>query len=216
MKNTEKYYNDCAFQYDDFYVNKERHNDYRKIKQKITKEIKDKSILELACGTGYWTSFFLKFSTTVTSIDKSINMLNIAKNKINNNNVLFINDDVYSLNNIENNKYEVIISVFLYSHITLQNRDVFFKTMHSKIKNNGTIILIDNLHIKGSSFPINKTDKYGNRFQKRKLLNNSYYMVLKNLLNKQDFFKKNNYSIEYEEFDYCWYVKYKYKKDDYE
>jgi len=213
MKNTEKYYDECAYEYDNFYISRERYKDYKKIEERIQQEIENKSILELACGTGHWTNFFSKFAKMITAVDKSTNMLNIAKNKIDEDKVYFINDDVYNLSSIENNKYEVIISVFLYSHIAIQEKEKFFTSMHSKLKNNGTIILIDNLHIKGSSFPINKIDIHGNRFQKRELSNKNNYMVLKNLPMKEDFFIKNNFPIEYKELEYCWYVIYRHNKD---
>ena len=56
------------------------------------------SVLELGCGTGYFTREFIKTDTLVTAIDISPDLLEIARNNISAENLTFYLMNAYSMN----------------------------------------------------------------------------------------------------------------------
>ena len=69
--------------YDDLYVHKNYFSEFKLLQKIIDKYKKDsKNILELGCGTGSYTKYFLKNKFKITAVDQSRYMLTIAKKKI--------------------------------------------------------------------------------------------------------------------------------------
>jgi ubiquinone/menaquinone biosynthesis C-methylase UbiE len=101
-----------AGEYDDYY-----HSEKGKIIDKIEKEIvsyhlrnlSGNHLLELGCGTGHWTQFFVELGFQVTALDNSEAMLEIARGK-NIQNVQFLMADAGRLP-FPDNHFAVIVSV---------------------------------------------------------------------------------------------------------
>ena len=90
--------------------------DYKKEFDNIYKFIPKKNfifnkILELGCGTGNFTNFFLFFKPSeILGIDSSKNMIEIAKNKHKNKKLIFKHINISNFKS--NNKYDLIYSLF--------------------------------------------------------------------------------------------------------
>lgn len=81
------------------------------------KTFEDKLVLEIACGTGFWTQFVSKVTKHVTAIDFSNEVLNIAKEKdIPANKVIFLQGDAYKLNQVSVD-FDGGFANFWFSHI---------------------------------------------------------------------------------------------------
>jgi ubiquinone/menaquinone biosynthesis C-methylase UbiE len=52
------YYRDRANEYEQIYSKPERQNDLKRIGSILHEEFFGKTVLEIACGTGYWTELF--------------------------------------------------------------------------------------------------------------------------------------------------------------
>lgn len=205
-----QYYKERASEYENIYQKSERQRDILKSSEIIAEYFKNKQVLEIACGTGFWTE---KISTTAKSIvatDVNESVLDIAKTK--NFHTTFVEFkllDIFNPPKIE--KTESLFGGFIWSHIPLQYISKFIQNIHDLVEKGGSIVFMDNKFVEGSSTPIYKTDDLGNTFQLRKLKNNSTYEVLKNFPTRNFLFETLqplSTSIEFTELDYFWLVKY--------
>ena len=77
------YYHERAPIYDKVYSYPERQKDLRNLEQYIPDQFKDKNILEIAAGTGYWTQFIAPIAKTVMAVDITENVLIQVKRRRN-------------------------------------------------------------------------------------------------------------------------------------
>jgi len=137
----EKAYNSWAQQYDS------NENKTRDLDQKSTIEILSKynfeTVLELGCGTGKNTKWLLEKATKIIAIDFSDEMLNKAKEKINNERVLFKKTNLLQDWGIDNEFANLITSSLTLEHI--QDLNFIFKQAYLKLKPKG-FFFINELH----------------------------------------------------------------------
>jgi len=173
------YYQDRATEYEKIYLKAERQDDLRKATTIVQELFTHKNVLEIACGTGYWTERIAKTAISVYAIDINKSVLDIARQKgISAVKVTFRKADIYSFTH--KGKFESLFGGFIWSHVLLQDLDKFLKKVNNFVAPNGTIVFIDNNYVEGSNHNITKIDKHGNTFQKRKLENGTSHLVLKN------------------------------------
>ncbi len=122
-------------------------NKTRDLDQKITKEILSKirfeSVLEIGCGTGKNTAWFIQNAKTVTAIDFSPEMLKIARNKIKSNKVQFIEADIQKKWSYNKSLVDLISINLVLEH--LENLDFTFKNANEHLKT-GAHLFISELH----------------------------------------------------------------------
>ena len=68
----ENYYRDRALEYDLFYEVPERQHDLALLKSWLLEHARDRSILEVATGTGYWTEFAATVAKAITATDDNL------------------------------------------------------------------------------------------------------------------------------------------------
>lgn len=174
-----KYYQDRAAEYDKIYSRPERQEDLQQAATLLQALFKDKDVLEVACGTGYWTERIARTAHSVTATDINEAVLEIARRKAYTNAAVnVIQADIYKLDS--GKKYESLFGGFIWSHIPLQELDRFIETVNAQVKDAGLVVMMDNIYVEGSSHPIAHTDEHGNTFQDRKLEDGSVHRILKN------------------------------------
>lgn len=142
--------------------------------------VKDKNILDLACGTGYWTKIFSETARSITACDISNEMLNEAKNKNYSCPVEFLIADINQLP-FKKNSFDFITLGFWFSHHPKQDYITLFKNLKSILKNNGTIWMIDNNPpTEGANLESAGDDEHLNNYKKRSLDNGEEYIIIKN------------------------------------
>ena len=73
------------------------------------------SVLELACGSGTWTTQLLRHATDVTAVDASAEMLGIASVRLGQQRVRFVLADLFSWR--PDRRYDVVFFGFWLSHV---------------------------------------------------------------------------------------------------
>lgn len=206
-----QYYADRAYEYDKTYLRPERQKDIKKLHKLLKTLLKDHIVLEIACGTGYWTKTIAFVSKCITAVDINDEVLQIAKNRgIPSNKVIFIQDDVYILNKIQGN-FSAGFAGFWWSHISKSKLKQFITLFHSKVQPNALIIFIDNRHVKRSSTSISRMDIHGNTYQIRKLEDGREYEILKNFPTKKeirDILENKVKNLKIQFLKYFWIVSY--------
>ena len=130
---------DIANSYDDYYntdFGKKVDLIEKEIIKDIISEISRDQMLELGCGTGHWTEFFLKEGFELTALDISEPMLELARAK--GLNAKFIKGDTVKLP-FADETFRVIASITMLEFV--QNQDVVLREMYRVLKPGGYLIL---------------------------------------------------------------------------
>lgn len=174
-----KYYKDRANEYERIYSKPERQADLKASAVWLQDLFEGQDLLEIACGTGFWTEWIAQSANSVLATDINESVIEIAQKKeISNPKVSFSVADIYHFKPAK--KYPALFGGFIWSHILLQDLDHFLKTTHEFVAPDGLVVWMDNNYVKDSNHPIMDTDRHGNTFQTRKLDNGSAHNVLKN------------------------------------
>jgi len=102
----------------------------------LIENIPKTEMLELGCGTGHWTEYFLKQNFKIIAIDTSEPMLDIALKK--NLKAKFINGNSENLP-FADNSYSVISSITMIEFV--ENQDTVFSEIYRVLKPKGWFIL---------------------------------------------------------------------------
>jgi len=138
---TRQAYNNWASQYD---TNNNKTRDLEAIA--LTKTLADISfdnVLEVGCGTGKNTIWFIEKAMHITAVDLSGEMLAKAKEKISPDRVQFLQSDITNEWTFTNQLYDLISFSLVLEHI--QNLDHVFNEVYKKLKPGG-YVYIGELH----------------------------------------------------------------------
>lgn len=175
----QSYYRSRAPEYDQVYLKPERQTDLRDIERWLPRKLADASVLEVACGTGYWTRFIAQSAAHIVAIDASSETMRIAEGRVPTGKVQFLVADAYDLPP-DLGKFDAAFAGFWYSHVPKAQRRAFLHGLCALLMPGAKVILLDNRYVEGSSSPITETDSDGNTYQLRRLTDGSMHRVLKN------------------------------------
>lgn len=205
------YYAKRAKVYEKIYQKPERQPELQSIEKLLQGEFTSQKLLEIACGTGYWTERMAETATSVLATDINSEVIEIAKAKsYPKQNVSFSNADVFSLSRVSSD-FTAGFGGFIWSHIPLEKISPFLDTLHSKIKRQGKIIFIDNNYVEGNSTLIYTKDKEGNTYQLRKLEDGTSHLVLKNFPTEAEIrqvLEGAAINLVFKRLKYFWYLMY--------
>lgn len=173
------YYAQRATEYERIYAKPERQADLAALRARIGEIFKGKRVLELACGTGYWTDVIAERAQHITALDVNDEVLEIARSKKNAGKVTFMRASAYEIPLLDR-AHDALFAGFWWSHVPLDKLDGFLTEISSKVKPGALIAFLDNRYVEGSSTPVARTDAVGNTYQQRKLDDGSTHEVLKN------------------------------------
>ena len=97
-------------------------------------------VLELACGTGYWTSRLAR-DAAVTAIDGSPEMLRLAAMRPGNGSVRFLQADLFEWE--PNRRYDGIFFGFWLSHVPPDRAEGFLRTVRRALRPGGKVFMVD-------------------------------------------------------------------------
>ncbi|WP_413288935.1 methyltransferase domain-containing protein [Bdellovibrio sp. HCB337] len=174
------YYNQRAKEFEKVYHIPERQEELSALKAELKGSFSDLRILEIACGTGYWTQVLAESAQYILASDQSVETLEVAESKkISQSKALFVQDDAYSLEKAQGT-FNAAFAGFWWSHIPKRKLSEFLMLLHSKLTTGSKIVFIDNEYQEGISTPLKRTDHEGNTYQIRTLNDGSQHEVLKN------------------------------------
>ena len=175
------YYKQRAKEYDKVYQIPEEQEDLRKASELFQGIFKHKSVLEIACGTGYWTEQISKTASTILATDINPSTIDIARTRNFHSPVTF---EVADMNRLApSQKYEGFFGGFIWSHVLVQDLDHLLSRINNQVINNGDIVFIDSKQVEGAYHNrkrITRVDEQGNTFQTRQLEDGTTHEVLKN------------------------------------
>ena len=176
----ESYYARRAAEYEKIYDKPERQADLARLRNDIPALFKGERVLEIACGTGYWTPLIARQAKSVLAVDYNEETLAIARTKTYpKGNVRFQRADAYALPDWPE-KFSACYAGFWWSHVPLARLDSFLNGLQTRLEPGARVAFMDNRYVEGSSTAISRKDAQGNTYQRRRLDGGSSHEVLKN------------------------------------
>jgi SAM-dependent methyltransferase len=179
MDNLAAYYARRAAEYERIYAKPERQADLAALRVRIGKLFAGRKVLELACGTGYWTEVIAAQAAQLTALDLNEAVLEIARAKEHASKVEFVRGSAYDIPAF-GRRHDALFAGFWWSHVPLGNLDLFLRNVAAAVAPGALIAFLDNRYVDGSSTPVSRHDAEGNGYQLRKLDDGSSHEVLKN------------------------------------
>jgi SAM-dependent methyltransferase len=101
-------------------------------------------VLELACGPGTWTADLLRHAQSLTCVDASPEMLELAARRVDDQRVRFLRADLFSWE--PERRYDVVFFGFWLSHVPLERFDSFFSMVARALKPEGRVLFVDDAY----------------------------------------------------------------------
>lgn len=172
------YYSARAASYEEIYARPERLPDLDILHQRVADVLQQQDVLEVACGTGYWTERYAETAASVHAIDLNPDVLDIARaRELDPAKVRFSVADAFDLQ--PEGSFTACFAAFWWSHVKREQQSAWLDHVRRQVGKDTLLVLIDDAYVEGSSTVIARTDLEGNTYQIR-TLNGERYEVLKN------------------------------------
>ena len=208
------YYRRRAGEYEAFYAWPERQVDLARLRERIPARLASRRVLEVACGTGYWTVLVARSAARMVATDVGDEPMRIAQGKdYAGREVRFELADAYALNPALGT-FDGALAIFWWSHVPLSRINEFLNSMHARLEPGARVVLMDNLYVEGSSTPIAERDGEGNTYQLRRLSDGSENRVLKNFPTEGELraaLRPHARAFSYQALEYYWLAEYELK-----
>ena len=206
------YYARRAHEYERIYAKPERQADLARLRESIPPNFDGRDVLEIACGTGYWTQYVATRAASVLATDVNEEVLELARLKpFPRGNAEFACVDIYAESDLPR-QFDAGLGAFWWSHVPRQGQNRFIENFHRRLQPGAVVVFLDNRYVAGSSTPLTRTDEHGNTFQTRALDDGSSYEVLKNVPDELELagaLGDSARTLEYVELEYFWYLTYR-------
>jgi trans-aconitate methyltransferase len=173
------YYAKRASTYEEIYQRPERQDELLTLQVRVQELMEGHDVLELACGTGFWTEQIAASAKSVYATDINPEMIALAKTK-----KLPAGKATFALADINTFQPERPFTAcflgFWWSHVGRQDQVRFIAQLREKLGKDILLVMIDNGYVEEQSTPIARTDADGNTYQFRTLPNGERYEVMKN------------------------------------
>lgn len=153
------------------------------IKTRYRNFFKDHTVLEIACGTGYWTPTIAQTAQSVLAVDINTALISQAKKRCRHlPNVKFEIADAYTLEGVPTG-FSAAFGIWWWSHIPVEKIAFFLKALHSKLIPGAMVLFVDQLPYDGF---VRRQDPGGNTIEQRSLPDGRLFEIVKNFPSEQD------------------------------
>lgn len=173
------YYAARAPYYDAVYEKPERRADIAWLRSALESRFAGRSVIEVACGTGYWSQFIAPVAASLVATDATAEPLEFARLRPRTEAARFVRADAYALP-ADLGKFDAAFAGLWLSHVPVASRANFFASLHRLLLPGARVVLIDNSEAQCVELPIVERDDDGNTYQHRRLRDGSVHRVLKN------------------------------------
>jgi SAM-dependent methyltransferase len=174
------YYAARAAEYEQVYAKPERQADLAALTALLRARLRDEDLLEIACGTGYWTTRLAPDARSILATDITEETLALARTKpYPPGRVRFARADAFDLRGLGGG-FSAAFAGFWWSHIARAALPGFLAGLHGALGPGRRVVFVDNRYVPGSNHPITRRDPAGDTHQRRTLANGAAYEVRKN------------------------------------
>lgn len=213
-----QYYAQRAQEYDHgVYLKPERQENIAALRVMFQEALAGRDVLEVACGTGFWTIPVAETAASVVATDVNGEVLQVAQSKPHpRDKVRWVQTDTYILDGVDGS-FSAAFAAFWFSHIPKSRRLEFLNALHSKLQPGALVVLVDNIYVHGSNNPqAEHVDGEGNTYSCRKLEDGTQWEIVKNFPAEEELralLCGQAEDVDYRQFDYYWVLSYRISKE---
>ena len=153
------------------------------IKARYRDMFKGHTVLEIACGTGYWTRTIAEVAESVLATDINPSIISQARNRCRDlSNVDFRIADAYNLDGVLAG-FSAAVGIWWWSHVPRERLSAFLRALHGKLRPGAFVLFVDQLPYAGH---IRRVDPRGNRIERRSLPDGRSFEIVKNFPTGED------------------------------
>jgi ubiquinone/menaquinone biosynthesis C-methylase UbiE len=209
-----RYYDEQANVYDDMHMRSDPlwRKELEAVADAMSKVISGRRVLEVACGTGFWTEIAARAAVHVVAVDASERMLTVArKRKMSSENVEYVLGDAYALAGVHG-EFDAGLANFWFSHVPKARIDEFLDGFHRKLKKTSVVFMADNVYVPGIGGQLIAKPGFENTFKLREASNGLQYEVLKNYYDSdalRRLLSPKTLDLKIRVLKHFWWIKYK-------
>ena len=175
-----KYYSDRAKEYEEIYAWRDpgRQEEQDLMGEELKKAFNGKRVLDIGCGTGYWSKIYSETAESVLGIDINETVLDIARSKEYGCPAEFKVMDAYNMD--LDAKYTGTIASFMLSHVLVKDMAGWIDHVHDQIEPGASVFIADNTFVEGIGGKLHTEEGDPNTYKLRTLNDGSQHMIVKN------------------------------------
>jgi protein-L-isoaspartate O-methyltransferase len=174
-----QFYAKIASNHDRIYDRAERQDDLAAMRGHVAEVLRGHTVLELACGTGYWTRIIAETADKVVATDINPEMIAMAQlRKLAADKVTLRVADARDLP-ADLGDFTAIFIGFWWSHVKREEYERFLAQLKAKVGKDVLVVLLDDAYVEGSSETVARTDLEGNTYQIRSAPDGERYEIPK-------------------------------------
>jgi 2-polyprenyl-3-methyl-5-hydroxy-6-metoxy-1,4-benzoquinol methylase len=183
-----RYYRARAGEYDDWWFRRDRYDrgpqanarwfaDGAAVEAALERFAPTGDVLELACGTGLWTERLLAHADTVTAIDASPEVIEIARARTGDRRVEYAQADLFAWE--PQRVYDVCFFSFWLSHVPDERFAAFWESVRRAVAPSGRVFFVDSARSDFASAADHKLAAPHDQVMLRRLADGSEYRIVK-------------------------------------
>jgi demethylmenaquinone methyltransferase/2-methoxy-6-polyprenyl-1,4-benzoquinol methylase len=141
-------------------------------------------VLEIACGTGLWSHRLVEHAESLTAVDISPEMLDLARDRLTGKEVEFVQADVFDWR--PEASFDVVFFSFWISHVPPDRFAGFWETVRSCLAPGGRTFFIDSMREETSTAINQDLPEPGEILATRRLNDGREYRIVKILYDPDD------------------------------
>ncbi|EGJ12441.1 class I SAM-dependent methyltransferase [Rubrivivax benzoatilyticus] len=180
------YYERRAAEYERIYRRPERQDELRVLEAELATAFAGRSVLELACGTGWWTPHGARDARRWLATDLNPGPLAVARAKPVPPSVEWRLGDATDFTHLGDERFDGAFAGCWCSHLERARWAPWLQALHTRLEPGARVMLLDNTFVPGRSTPIARTDAQGDTWQRRRLDDGSEHEILKNYPTREE------------------------------
>lgn len=189
-----EYYGRRAPEYEGIYRRPERVADLAALVANVEQLGRGHRVIEIACGTGFWTRVMARSADFILATDASPEVLAVAQAHGSAAGKVTLGlADAFRLRSVARfpgshvpqplsdfGSFDVLFAGFWWSHVRREELASFLQVATQAVRPGARLAFVDNNYVSENSTPLSRIDAGGNSFQRRRLEDGGEYEVLKN------------------------------------
>jgi ubiquinone/menaquinone biosynthesis C-methylase UbiE len=188
IKELEEYYRRRADEYDEIYTRDDplRQRELVHAAARMNDVLARRHVLEIACGTGFWTEIAADVAADIVATDLSTEMMDVAKRRrYARANVRFVIGDAYRLDEVPG-RFDAAMASFWLSHVPKSKLHPFLHQFNDRLDPDAVVFMIDNLNTPGYGGEFVEIPESEDTFKLRELSDGSKHRVIKNYFESEE------------------------------